>query len=73
MALLGLEVEAQAAFVAMQVLEIEAVPFPPHSVDVAVAWRLDLDHVGAPVGELAYGSRAGTVGGEIEHFDAGKR
>src|SRR5450755_4177455 len=37
-------------------------------------WRhLDLDAVGAPVGEIAHGGRAGAHPRQIEHGKAGKR
>ena len=34
--------------------------------------RLDLDDVGAPIGELAHAGRAGAHAGQIEHGKAGK-
>ena len=50
----------------MQILEIE--PLPPGTGDVApiVAALLDLDHVGAPIGELAHRGRAGPRMGQIK-------
>src|SRR5207253_2433646 len=73
LALLGLQVEGQAALVAMQVLEIE--PVAPRAGHVAsgLARLLDLDHVGAPIGELPNRSRPGAGMTQIENGEAGKR
>src|SRR6185312_1618430 len=52
-----LEVERDAALVAVQVLEIGAVP---RAAEPAIALdRFDLDDLGAPIGELPYAGRAG--------------
>jgi hypothetical protein len=71
----ALEVERHRLLVAVQVLEVEAVPAAAHRIGVA-AWfgrLLDLDHVGAPVGELAHRRRTRAMRGEIEDLDVGER
>ena len=73
LALGALEVERQRTLVAMQVLEVEAVALAAHGVDVVVGGRLDLDDVGAPVGELASCGWAGTVCGEVEDAQVRER
>src|SRR5262249_2523043 len=45
----------------------------PGCVAAAALWRLDLDHVGAPVGELAHRRRPGAMGGEVDHADVRER
>ena len=35
-----------------------------------LARRLDLDDVGAPIGELAHRGRAGAMGGQVEHVNS---
>ena len=76
-AFLALEVERHRLLVAMQVLEVEAMASAAHGVVLAAIGRrgrwLDLDDVGAPVGELAHGRRAGAVRGEIEDGEVGER
>jgi hypothetical protein len=57
--------------VAVQVLHVRAVARPPHGlVRVDTRGRLDLDHVGAEVGELAYAGGAGANAGEVEDAQA---
>ena len=70
---LGLQVEGQAALVAMEILEIE--PFAPRAGHVAavIAALLDLDDIGAPIGELADRSRPGAGMSEVEDGKAGQR
>ena len=67
-----LQVERQAALVAMQVLEIRrrARGPPGESVALERRRRLDLDDVGAPIGELPHGRRAGADPRQIEHEKA---
>src|SRR4029077_6689606 len=70
---LGLQVERQAALVAMQVLEIEALAPRAGNIASRSRRRLDLDHVGAPIGELADGGGPGTGVTQIENGEAGQR
>src|SRR5204862_727863 len=62
----------QAALVAVQVLEIEAVA-PRAGHIAAVAARFDLDDLGAPIGELAHRGRPGAGMRQIEHGETGQR
>ena len=69
-AFLALEVERDRLLVAVQVLEVEAVAAAAHGVGAAgFGRRLDLDHLRAPVGELAHRRRAGAMCREIENLD----
>ena len=64
---LALEVERDRLLVAMQVLEVEAVARAAHGVGAAgFGGLLDLDDLGAPVGELAHRRRAGAMRGQVE-------
>ena len=67
-----LEIERHAALVAVQVLEIGTFARPPHAFLVARR-LLDLDDVGAPIGELARAGRARPDAREIEHGEASER
>ena len=68
-----LEVERDAALVAMQVEEVGTVARAAHHrVLVALLRHLDLDHVGAPVGEVARRRRAGAGPRQIDHLEAGQ-
>ncbi len=71
---LRLEVEGQAALVAVQVLEVGAGARAAQRMAVR-PWvgHLDLDHVGAPVGQLAHAGGAGAHPGEVEHGEARER
>ncbi len=71
--LLGLEVKRQAALVAVQVLEVEAVA--PRAGDIAprLARLLDLDHIGAPIGKLTNGGRPSPGVTEIKNGVTGER
>src|SRR5215475_8532637 len=62
----ALEVESHRALVSVQVLKVKTVAVPPHNIAMARAWWLDLDHVGAPVRELAHRGRTSTMRGEVE-------
>src|SRR5215510_13611284 len=57
----ALEVERDRALVAMQVLKVE-----PVAGEVILVLVLDLDHVGAHLGELANSRRPGARSGEID-------
>ena len=62
-----LQIQGERALVAMQVLEVRA-PAGPESVFGSVRCRhLNLDDVGAPVGELLDARRTGTDTGQIDH------
>src|SRR6185437_16318083 len=66
-----LEVERDAALVAVEVLEIGAVP---RAAEPAIALdRFDLDDLGAPIGELPYAGRAGADTRQIDDLEAGTR
>ena len=73
LAVRAFQVEREAALVAVQVLEIE--PFAARAGDVVggAAGRLDLDDLGAPIGELAHRGRSGAGMRQVEHGEAGKR
>ncbi len=66
-----LQIERHAALVAMQVLKVAALARPAHRLFDA-GRRLDLDDIGAPVGELAHAGRARAHAGEIEHREPRK-
>jgi hypothetical protein len=66
-----LQIECQAAFVAVQVLKIRAVPLAAQT-GIALR-RLDLDHVGAPVGELPHAGRPGAHPRQIDDFEPSER
>ena len=65
---LGLQVQDDAALVAVQVLEVGAEALAAHRA-TRVAGSLDLDHSGAPVGELAHGRRPRADTGQVEDAD----
>src|SRR5262249_46365949 len=68
------EVEGNAAFVAMQVLEIRALACTTQTFRrVQVFGELDLDDIGAPIGQLAHRGRAGAHAGKIGHYEAMER
>jgi len=68
------EVERDRALVAVQVLEVGAVARSAHVfVRVHAGRRLDLDHVGAEVGELLDAGRAGAHACEIDDPEARER
>src|SRR5205085_824758 len=63
---------AEVSLIAMQILEIGTVAAAARRVGV-LARRLDLDHIGAPIGELAHRGRAGAVGGQVNDGKAIER
>ena len=63
--LLALQVQRHRPLVAVQVLEIEAVAPAAGGVDLLTR-RLDFDHLGAPIGQLARRRRAGAVRGQVD-------
>src|SRR5260221_563531 len=66
-----LEIEGDAPLVAVQVLEIGAVP---RAAEPAIALgRFDLDDFRAPIGELAHAGGAGAHARQIDDLEAGKR
>src|SRR5204862_3900924 len=68
-----LEIERDRALVAMQVLEVRPVARPAHVALGDVRRHLDLDDVGAPVGEIAYGRWARPHPRQVEDGEARKR
>jgi hypothetical protein len=66
----GLEVDAQAALVAVQVLLVGAAAWPERGLAVG---RVDAHHVGAPVGQQAHRDRSRARDGEVEHAAARER
>ena len=67
-----LQVQREAALVAMQVLEVEAVPVAGGDV-VAAARLLDLERARAPVGQLPHAGRACARMRQVEHLDLPER
>src|SRR4029077_20697941 len=61
------------ALVAVQVLKIEPLAARAGDIGAGSARRLNLDHVGAPIGELAYRGRSGAGVGQVEHGIARQR
>ena len=57
----------------MQVLEIEPVAPRAGHIAAVVAAPLDLDDIGAPIGELAHRRRPGAGMTQIENGEAGER
>jgi len=55
----------------MQILKIGTVAFTAQTR--VTLGRLDLDHVGAPVGELAYTGRPGAHPRQIDDFETSER
>src|SRR5262249_48122655 len=64
------QVEGEAAFVAVLVLEIG---FVAAGKILGISRALDPDDVGAPVGELAHADGPGARVGQVEHHEVGKR
>ena len=60
------QVERQRPLVAVQILEIGAVAAAAGRVGM-LAGRLDLDDIGAPIGELPHRGRTGAMRGQIDH------
>ena len=71
MAIRMLQVERDAALVAVQVDAVEAVPGAAEAI--GAGRRLDPDDVGAPIRQVADAGWAGAGEGEVEHADAGQR
>ena len=65
------EIERQATLVAMQILEVE--PVPRTDFGGGVVGRFDLEHVGAPIGELPHGRRTGARPRQIDHLETCQR
>ena len=73
-ALVGLEIERHRPLVAVKVLEVEAVAGAGHHrARIPARRRLDLDHIGPPVGKLAHGRRPRPGAGKVEDPDMGER
>ena len=71
---LAFQVERDAALVAVQVLEVGTVAGAADRVAAFQPFRrLDLDHVGAPIGELARASRARAHPRQVEHRQLAER
>ena len=70
----GLQIKRDAPLVAVDVLEIGSIAGAAHALGgVDFLGRLDLDHVGPPIGQLAHRRRARAHAGEIKDGEAGKR
>ena len=69
----GLEIEGEAALVAMQVLKVGTVAGSAQFVVAALGRRLDADHIGAPIRKLADRGRTGARHRQIEHTDVIQR
>ena len=73
LALLALEIERDAALVAVQVLEVEAVPVARRRVTIGAGRRLlDPYHLGAPIGQMAHAGRAGAMRREVDDLETGE-
>jgi len=69
-----LEVERQAALVALQILEIRAVARAAHGLAAFLAGRrFDLDDPRPPIGQLAYRGRAGPDPGQVQDCEPRER
>src|SRR5262249_51146630 len=68
----GFQIERQTALVAVQVLEIGTVAAAAGGVGMLTR-GLDLDHIGAPISELAHRGRAGAMGSQIDDLEAVER
>src|SRR5215472_454998 len=69
-----LEVARDAALVAVQVLEVGALARAARRIaGLEARRRLDLDHVGAPVGQLAHAGGAGSNPGQVQHREPFER
>ena len=69
-----LQVQREAALVAVQVLEVGAGALAAPAVgEIESGRRLDLDDVGAPVGELAHCGGTGTHAGQVDYTEARQR
>ena len=69
-----LEVERDAALVAVQVEEVGAVrATPPIASSSPLLRHLDLDDVGAPIGEMPRRRRPGARARQVDHLEAGQR
>src|SRR5256712_10555380 len=67
------EVERQAPFVTVQVLEVEAMAVAAHTVAGAPAGHLDLDSLRPPVDQLPHTRGAGPGARQVEDFEPGQR
>jgi hypothetical protein len=66
-----LQVERHRSLVAVQVLEVRAVPRPTHLLAAGLLQQcIDLDDVRTPIRQLPHAGRAGPDAGEIEHGKA---
>ena len=66
------QVQRQAALVAVQVLKIRTVARTAEPF-AGAGRRLDLDHLGAPIGKLAHCRRTGADAGQVDDLEPGKR
>ncbi len=67
----ALEIEREASLVAVQVLEVGAMAAA--GVVLLGHRHLDLDDIGAPVGELPHADRPAAHPREVEHLEARQR
>src|SRR5207253_7557568 len=71
--LVALEVDRHVQLVAMQVLVVGTEPVGAGRLALRPAWYFDLDHLGAPVGELPRAGRTGAMQGQVEDGEVLKR
>ena len=72
-ALRVLQVERHRPLVAVQILEVRALPRPARLLATRILQqRVDLDDVGAPVRQLPHAGGPGANAGEIEHGETGE-
>ena len=68
-----LQIERHCPLVAVQVLEIRTMARPARLLAAGVLYQgVDLDDVGAPIGELAHAGRPGADAGKVEHGETGQ-
>ena len=76
LALIGVEIEGDRLLVAIELGEVPAEAVPDRALAahrIAAPGRLDLDHLGAEVGEQLGAERARDDAGEVDHANPGER
>ncbi len=67
-----LQIERHRPLVAVQVLEVRAATRAAEWLAAIFQQGIDLDDIGAPIGELTHAGRSGTDPGQIEHGKTGQ-